>query len=50
MWVGGLKKGPEYAYVIYEWSLKIALKSLKIAQISKRGNDKGWVTNAKNGS
>ena len=21
MWVGGSKKGPKYAYVIYEWSL-----------------------------
>ena len=22
-WVGGSKKGPKYAYVIYEWSLKV---------------------------
>ena len=22
-WVGGVKKGPKYAYVIFEWSLDV---------------------------
>ena len=31
-WVGGVKKGPKHAYVIFEWSLRQLLNSLERIQ------------------
>ena len=45
-WVGGSKKGPKYAYVIYEWSLTHAVSASKAIKKCKNTDipkDTTWI-------